>query len=154
MSLADDIAALRAQDRLAEVNALLPYADFLGIRSGFENGELITRLPFREDHVGNFTARIFHGGIVGALLEQAAFVHLLHHVGRNRLPKVINLSTNYLRPVAPIDVISSGAVVRQGARIANVRVRAWQTSWDEPVATADVHFLLPKPRAPISEDET
>ena len=146
MSLRDDIAALRGEDRLAEVNGIVPYANFLGIRSSFEAGELITRLPFREDHIGNYTARIFHGGIVGALMEQAAFVHLLHHVRRNQLPKVINLSTNYLRPVAPIDVVASGVIVRQGARIANVRVRAWQRSFDEPVATADVHFLLPKPK--------
>ncbi|MEK9751777.1 MAG: PaaI family thioesterase [Rhodospirillaceae bacterium] len=146
MSLAVDIAALRADGRVAEVNAILPYAHYLGIVSGFEGEELITRLPFREDHIGNFTARIFHGGIVGALMEQAAFVHLLHHVKRNQLPKVINLSANYLRPVAPRDVIASGVIVRQGARVANVRVRAWQQSFDEPVATADVHFLLPKPK--------
>ena len=145
MSLADDIAGLRADGRLHEVNGILPYADFLGVRSALEDGEVITRLPFREDHIGNYTARIFHGGIVGALMEQAAFVHLLHHVRRDQLPKVINISANYLRPVAPKDVAASGVIVRQGARIANVRVRAWQTDWDQPVATADVHFLLPKP---------
>ncbi len=146
MSLANDIARLRAEDRLTEVNAIVPYAAFLGIHSAFEAGELITRLPFREDHIGNYTARIFHGGIVGAMMEQAAFVHLLHHVRRNQLPKVINLSTNYLRPVAPRDIIANGVIVRQGARIANVRVRAWQESPDQPVATADVHFLLPIPK--------
>jgi uncharacterized protein (TIGR00369 family) len=146
MSLAEDIASLRADGRLAEVNALFPYARFLGIVSGFEGEELVTRLPFREDHIGNFAARIFHGGIVGAMLEQAAFVHLLHHVRRNQLPKVINISTNYLRPVAPKDVFASCVIVRQGMRIANVRVRAWQNDRDEPVATADVHLLLPKPK--------
>lgn len=144
MNLADTIAGLRAEGRLTQVNGLVPYADFLGVVSDFDGDNLITRLPFREDHIGNFTARIFHGGIVGALMEQAAFIHLLHHVNRDQLPKVINISANYLRPVAPKDVIAAGMVVRQGARIANVRVRAWQKTWDDPVATADVHFLLPR----------
>ncbi len=35
-------------------------------------------------------------------------------------------------------------IIRQGMRVANVRVRAWQTTWNDPVATADLHFLLPK----------
>ena len=77
-------------------------------------------------------------------MEQAAFVHLLHHVKHDGLPKVVNISANYLRPVAPREVIAGGIIVRQGARIANVRVRAWQSAWQTPVATADVHFLLPQ----------
>ena len=144
MSLTDDIAKLRSEDRLTEVTGLIPYADFIGVESRWIDEQLITRLPFREDLIGNFTARIFHGGVVGALMEQAAFVHLVHHVRRDQLPKIINISANYLRPVGPKDVIASGMIVRQGTRIANVRVRAWQKSLDEPVATADVHFLLPK----------
>jgi len=146
MSLADDIAKLRAEERLTEVIDLIPYARFIGVQAYWEDGELLARLPYRDDHIGNYTANIFHGGLIGALMEHTAFMHLLYHVERNRLPKIVNISANYLRPVAPTDVIASGAIVRQGARVANVRVRAWQKTWDDPVATCDVHFLLPKPR--------
>ena len=144
MTFAQNITKLRNQERLVEVNKLIPYANFIGAKSGWKDGKLITRLPFRESHIGNFTARIFHGGLVGALMEQAAFVHLLHHIKRNELPKIVNISTNYLRPVAPKEVIAGGLIVRQGARIANVRVRAWQNARGNPVATANVHFLLPQ----------
>ena len=144
MTLVYDIAELRNKERLIEVNHLIPYANFIGAKSEWKDGKLITRLPFRESHIGNFTARIFHGGLIGALMEQAAFVHLLHHIKRNELPKIVNISANYLRPVAPKEVIAGGIIVRQGARIANVRVRAWQSVRQNLVATADVHFLLPK----------
>ena len=144
MTFAQNITELRVQDRLVEVNNLIPYANFIGAKSEWKDGKLVTRLPFRESHIGNFTARIFHGGLVGALMEQAAFVHLLHHIKRNELPKIVNISTNYLRPVTPKEVIAGGIIVRQGARIANVRVRAWQSARQNPVATADVHFLLPQ----------
>ena len=144
MPLVYDIAELRNKERLIEVNNLIPYANFIGAESEWKDGKLITRLPFRESHIGNFTARIFHGGLIGALMEQAAFVHLLHHIKRNELPKVVNISANYLRPVAPKEVRAGGIIVRQGVRIANVRVRAWQSKWQDPVATADVHFLLPQ----------
>ena len=144
MTFARNITELRIKERLVEVNNLIPYATFIGAKSEWKGGKLITRLPFRESHIGNFTARIFHGGLVGALMEQAAFVHLLHHIKRNELPKIVNISANYLRPVAPKEVIAGGIIVRQGARIANVRVRAWQSVRQNLVATADVHFLLPK----------
>lgn len=144
MSLKDDIAKLRDEGRLTEVVGLVPYATFMGVQSYWEGEQLIARLPYRDDHIGNFTANIFHGGLIGALLEHTAFMHLLHHVRRNHLPKIVNISANYLRPVAPQDVLANGLIVRQGARVANVRVRAWQKAWDDPVATADVHFLLPK----------
>ena len=144
MSLQESVAQLRSDDRLHAVNRIVPYADFIGVKSGWENGKLITRLPFREDHIGNYTARIFHGGLIGALMEQTAFVLLLHHIKRDQLPKVVNISANYLRPVAPTEVIAGGMIIRQGMRVANVRVRAWQTTWNDPVATADLHFLLPK----------
>ncbi|MAH84459.1 MAG: hypothetical protein CBB68_09030 [Rhodospirillaceae bacterium TMED8] len=146
LPLSKVINILRDEDRLTDINGLVPYADFLGVVSAFEGGELVSRLPFREDMIGNYTTRIFHGGVLGALMEQAAYVHLLHDLKRLRLPKVINISINYLRPVVPEDVLAGCITVRQGARIANVRVRSWQTSWNEPVGTADVHFLLPKIR--------
>ena len=144
MKLAQNITELRIKKRLVEVNNLIPYANFIGAKSEWKDGKLVTRLPFRESHIGNFTARIFHGGLIGALMEQAAFVHLIHHINRNELPKIVNISTNYLRPVAPKEVIAGGVIVRQGARIANVRVRAWQSAQQNLVATADVHFLLPQ----------
>ncbi len=98
MSFQESVAQLRSDDRLHEVNRIVPYADFIGVKSGWENGKLITRLPFREDHIGNYTARIFHGGLIGAFMEQTAFVLLLHHIKRDQLPKVVNISANYLRP--------------------------------------------------------
>ena len=150
MTFVEQVAELRAEGRVAEINGLVPYADFLGVESYVEDGQIITALRFHEELIGNYTARIFHGGAVGALLEQAAFVHLLDQGRQEKLPKVINISANYLRPVAPADVLASGVIVRQGARIANVRVRAWQKTWDDPVATADVHFLLSKRSEPAA----
>jgi acyl-coenzyme A thioesterase PaaI-like protein len=38
--------------------------------------------------------------------------------------------------------MARGTVVKQGRRVANVRVEAWQGDPDRPVAAAHAHFIL------------
>ncbi|MSP52245.1 MAG: PaaI family thioesterase, partial [Alphaproteobacteria bacterium] len=58
------------------------------------------------------------------------------------IPKTINMSIDYLRPGRPLDTFARGSVTKQGRRIVNVRVEAWQDAPDRPIAAANAHFLL------------
>lgn len=136
------IAALKAQGNVPGINHLIPYAATLGIESYFDDSGLITVLRFREANIGNTVLRAIHGGVVGALLEHAAIIHLIHEVDITAVPKVINVSVDYLRPALAADTFAQGVVIKQGKRVANVRVQAWQDRPDRPVAAAHAHFLL------------
>jgi acyl-coenzyme A thioesterase PaaI-like protein len=58
------------------------------------------------------------------------------------LPKTITLTIDYLRSGAAVDTYARGVVTRQGRRVTNVRMEAWQTDRNTPVATAHAVFLV------------
>jgi acyl-coenzyme A thioesterase PaaI-like protein len=80
--------------------------------------------------------------VVGAFLETAAIFQLLWQRETASVPKTINITVDYLRPAGPQDTWAKAVVTKQGRRIANVAVEAWQSQRDKPIASANCHFLL------------
>lgn len=136
------ITALKAEGNIAAINELVPYAGTIGLEAYIDDRGLVSVLRFRETNIGNYLVRAVHGGVVGALLEHAAILHLIAETDTVVIPKIINLSIDYLRPCVATDTFARGRVVRQGRRVANVRVEAWQQSPEKTVAAAHAHFLL------------
>ena len=60
------------------------------------------------------------------------------------LSKPIGVNIDYLRRGKPIETFARADIFKEGSRVANVRVRAWQDNIDEPIAALSGHFLLPK----------
>jgi uncharacterized protein (TIGR00369 family) len=136
------IAELRRTGDISAVNDLIPYARTIGLEATRDERGLITVLRFREHNIGNYVVRAIHGGVVGALLEHTAILHLLLDTDIEVMPKIVNLSVDYLRPCRAADTFARGSIIRQGRKVANVRAEAWQESPDRPVAAAHAHFLL------------
>lgn len=133
--------AKRAGDYQAFMDAI-PYARFLGLSGAMVGDELITTMHFGDHLIGNPTLPALHGGTLGALLESAAIFELLWRAETIVLPKTITLTVDYLRSGAPVDTHARGIVTRQGRRVTNVRMEAWQTDRATPVATAHAVFLV------------
>ncbi len=143
MTLFDRIQALKAAGDPAGVSALIPYTGFVGLGCERDDDGLFCRLAARPSNMGNTVIGAVHGGVVGALLEHTAVMQLLWESELERLPKIVNLSVDYLRPaLCARDLLARGWVVKQGRRVANVRVEAWQEDAARPVAAAHAHFIL------------
>jgi len=136
------IAALKDAGDIVDINTLIPYAETVGLESFVDEKGLITVLRFRESNIGNYGIRAIHGGVVGALLEHAGILQLLAETDAAVVPKIVNLSVDYLRPCLAADTFARGTVIKQGRRVANVRVVAWQDTPEKPVAAAHAHFLF------------
>jgi len=54
------------------------------------------------------------------------------------------INIDYLRRGNPVVTYARAVIFKEGSRVANVRVRAWQSSRDEPIAALSGHFLVPK----------
>lgn len=137
---------LRAQDRVNDLAALIdhiPYARFIGLTVHQLGDEVITELPPSAHLTGNPNLPAVHGGVVGAVLEMTAILQLIHDTECARLPKTVDVSFNYLRPVRS-DTVTYGraTVTRQGRRVANVRCELWQNERDRVVANSHGHFVL------------
>lgn len=123
--------------------AQIPYTGFVGLEVTVQGGSVVSVLRARDTNIGNTQIPAVHGGVVGALMEHAAIMELFHKVDAAHPPKTINISIDYLRPcLGGRDTFAVANVVKQGRRIANVRVQAYQDGPDRPVAAAHAHFLL------------
>lgn len=128
---------------VAGLFAAFPYAQFVGLEGRLDDqGKLITVLAEKPSNVGNTVHQNIHGGVIAGLLEHSAMMSLIWEGRLDRMPKVINLSVDYLRPCRLADTYARAEVIRQGRRVANVRVTAWQVDPVKPVATAHSHCLL------------
>jgi uncharacterized protein (TIGR00369 family) len=133
--------AKRAGDPQRLLDAV-PYSKFLGLHAELQGDELITTMRYASHLIGNPALPALHGGTLGALLESAAVFELLFRSETVVLPKTITLTVDYLRSGAPVDTHARGVVTRQGRRITNVRMEAWQVDRGKLVATAHAVFLV------------
>lgn len=133
---------LKEHHRFHEINYLIPYAGFVGLEVVVKSVGVTTILRKRESNIGNPQLRAVHGGVVGAALEHAAIVELCYSIDLETLPRVINITINYLRPVLVEDLHIDAHIVRQGKRIANMHITAWQQDLNKLVASAHANFKL------------
>jgi len=142
MTLIERMTAAKASQDYQGLIDLVPYASFLGLTAAMAGDELITTMRFADHLIGNPALPALHGGTLGALLESAAIFELLWRAETAVLPKTITLTVDYLRSGAPVDTHARSIVTRQGRRITNVRMEAWQADRNAPVATAHAIFLV------------
>lgn len=132
----------RDEGDLAALAAAIPYAKWMGMAPENSTGELLTRMRYKPDLIGNTHLPALHGGTIGALMEMAAIFHLLWELDNESLPKIVNITVDYLRSGRPVDTIAKATVTKQGRRVVNVSVEAWQEDRSRPVAAAQIHFLV------------
>lgn len=120
----------------------VPYAKLIGMTVMNIGEELLFILPAKEHNIGNPVLPAIHGGCIGGFMENAAIFHVLANVETSRIPKVVDFSLDYLRPGRFRDTYASCEVVRQGRKVVNVAIQAWQTTHREPIAIARMHLLL------------
>ncbi|MFW5926105.1 MAG: PaaI family thioesterase [Myxococcota bacterium] len=144
-TLLERLQTARETGDFAPVLEAVPYAQFLGIEVDTTGGLLTGKLCYTEHLIGNATIPALHGGTIGALLESTAIFKLLWESDTFQVPKTINITVEYLRSGKAMDTYARGEITRQGRRVANVRVMAWQEDPEKPIASANAHFLLTPP---------
>ncbi|MCQ4256476.1 PaaI family thioesterase [Stutzerimonas stutzeri] len=148
MSVLDLDAMVRDAHASNNYDVLLqtvPYARLIGIECLRLGDDMVFRLPKNQDNIGNPTLPAIHGGVIAGFMEHAAMLHLLMFMGAPHLPKIIDFSIDYLRAGLYRDTFAACQVWRQGRRVANVSITAWQTNQAEPIATARCHFKVNEP---------
>lgn len=123
----------------------IPYARWLGLSVETRGAELVCTMRFDPKLIGNYTIPALHGGTLGGLLESTAVFALFHAREAVVLPKIINVTVDYLRSARAVDTFATGVITRQGRRVTSVRATAWQDDRERPVAAANAHFLVEAP---------
>jgi acyl-coenzyme A thioesterase PaaI-like protein len=145
--LHDVLSAARASGDWNPLLAWMPYAQFLNMRIQIEGDQFRSALPFHDKLIGNPQLPALHGGAIGGFLECTGMFYLLWHMESSELPKIIDFSIEFLRTGRAEATHASVVMVKQGQRVANVRVQAWQSDADKPIAIGHGNFML-KPGPP------
>ncbi|OYX31161.1 MAG: thioesterase [Caulobacterales bacterium 32-69-10] len=127
---------------LKAVLARIPYARFLGVEAELHGDEMTAILPFSQHLIGNPSPAAIHGGVLGALMEITALAQLSITHGHARMPRVVDVTVQYLRSGKPLTTYARARIIRAGRRIANVHVECWQAERANPIASLHGHFLL------------
>ena len=141
--LLERLAEVRKSGDVAKIAEAIPYARWMRIAPENGTGELLTRMRYHDDLVGNTFLPAIHGGMTGAFLETAAIVGVTRELG-GALPKPIGLTVNYLRSGRALDSYAKVSIVKQGRRVVAFEAQAWQDDPAKPIASAFGHFMLRK----------
>ncbi len=120
----------------------VPYAKWIGLQCERFGDDLIFRLPKKEENLGNPILPAIHGGVIGGFMEMSAAIYLMMSQDTFRMPRIVDFSLDYLRAGLNRETYAECRLTRQGNRVANVMITAWQKSRSQPIATARAHFLL------------
>ncbi len=120
----------------------IPYAGFIGLTAQSIGDEVLFRMEPLESNTGNPLLPALHGGVIAGFMETAATLNLMVCLNLQQVPKVIDLTIDYLRSGKLKPTYATCMLNRQGRRVSNVQVSAWQKDRETPIATARVHFLL------------
>ncbi|KEQ13105.1 PaaI family thioesterase [Endozoicomonas numazuensis] len=132
----------RSTSDYSRLTGLLPYARKIGMHCQSLGDDALFVLPENKENTGNPVLPALHGGVLGGFMEMSAAIHLMLFMDEPRIPKIVDFSIDYLRSSRIQDVFAECKVVRQGSRIANVSITAWQSRRETPVATARGNFRL------------
>ncbi len=140
--LLDLVKRAREENDPGLLTDAIPYTRWMGIRVTENNGVFRGMMRFRDELIGNPVLPALHGGTTGALLEATGIFNLLWKAETVLLPKTINITIDYLRSARPVDMFAKAIIVKQGRRVASVRMEAWQEDPASPIAAANAHFLI------------
>ncbi|MBD3895925.1 PaaI family thioesterase [Halomonas sp. ML-15] len=139
------LAHTRERGDLEAWLSLVPYARRIGVSAEIDEQGVLFHLAPQQGNVGNVLLPALHGGVVAAFMETAAALDLMLATREPRLPKTIDFSIDYLQAARLAPTQARCRLLREGKRMANVQVTAWQQSESQPVATARLHFALSDP---------
>ncbi|MGC8121872.1 PaaI family thioesterase [Marinobacter sp. VGCF2001] len=140
-----DAEILRHTRETGDFNRMMesiPYASWIGLQCERFGDDLIFRLPKKEENLGNPILPAIHGGVIGGFMEMSAAIYLIMSQDTLRMPRIVDFSLDYLRAGLNRETYAECHLTRQGNRVANVMISAWQKSRSQPIATARAHFLL------------
>jgi acyl-coenzyme A thioesterase PaaI-like protein len=141
-SVASAVRRAKEAGDLPGLVASIPYFRFLGFTADVSSGDLVGKLAYADTLIGNAALPALHGGTIGALLESTAMLMALWESETMMLPKIVTLTVDFLRSGRPVDTFAQGVFAKQGRRIVNVAVEAWQEERARPIARAQAIFLV------------
>jgi uncharacterized protein (TIGR00369 family) len=132
------------EESLAErIMSLSPQSRALGLQLVSTAPEVVLRIPYRSDLVGEPDTGVLAGGVVTTLLDMACGWATVAALETPTSIATLDLRIDYMRPAEPgRDILASARCYKLTRSIAFVRALAYDQSPEDPVAAAQAAFML------------
>jgi uncharacterized protein (TIGR00369 family) len=132
------------REHKAQILGAVPHAVALGLElDDLGDGMAMGHVDWREDLVGDPESGVIAGGVITAFLDNLCGVAVMTTQSRVTSTATLDLRIDYMKPAAPrMRILARAEVYRVTRSVAFVRGLAWQTSDDDPIASATAAFML------------
>jgi uncharacterized protein (TIGR00369 family) len=125
---------------------LSPHAEAIGLELVHrDEHSCLIRLPYADHLVGDPDTGVIHGGVITALLDNAAGLSV-RRPDEQLVIATLDLRIDYMGPATPGEHLFAEAVCyKRTTNVAFVRASAYHENADAPVATCVATFMLGTP---------
>ena len=118
------------------IEELVPIHKFLGVELlEIRQGYVKVKVPFREEVIGDFMRRRWHGGIIATIMDSVGGIAGgTYATSPKDKIATIDLRVDYLKPAEASAIIVEGEIVRLGKTILVTRMKAYQENNDELIS--------------------
>jgi uncharacterized protein (TIGR00369 family) len=121
-----------------------PQARALGLEIvSIRRGEVISRVPYSPQLVGDPDTGVIAGGVVTTLLDHSCGQSIMATLEEFTPIATLDLRIDYMRPAEPgLDIFCHAHCYKLSRSVAFVRAQAYDRDQNDPVATAQAAFML------------
>ena len=107
----------------------MPANKYLGLKIlELREGSAKIHIPFKEEFIGDFMQKRWHGGIQASIADSAAgIVALTSMQSFNDKVNTIDIRVDYLHGSEPKDLFAEAEIIKDGKRIIKVDVKLYHT---------------------------
>ncbi|MEE4259923.1 MAG: PaaI family thioesterase [Bacteroidales bacterium] len=129
---------MKTEEKLIKttIEELIPIHKFLGVELlEIRKGYAKVKVPFREEVIGDFRRRRWHGGIIATIMDSVGGIAGgTYFTSLKDKMVTIDLRIDYLKPAEASTIIVEGEIVRLGKTILVTRMKAYQENDDELIS--------------------
>lgn len=109
----------------------------------------VLKVPYDDALIGNPVTRVIHGGVITSLIDSACGMAIFTALPRMEPIATLDLRIDYMKPAVPgQDLYARSECYKLTRRVAFCRATAYQSDFDDPVATSVAAFMRHSSRPP------
>jgi uncharacterized protein (TIGR00369 family) len=126
-----------------EIPVITPQARALGVEVVSVDPDIVLKIPYREDLVGDPETGVIAGGVVTTLLDHTCARAVDKALTEPTSIATLDLRIDYMRPARPgMAIFATARCYKTTRSVAFVRAVAYDEDPSDPVAAAQAAFML------------
>lgn len=130
------------REKTEHIQSLVPYLKHLGFEIGYQEQNLVFRLPFSDKLIGNTKVPAIHGGVIGCFSQESMRVFSYLKLELPHLPRLVDFSLDYLLMAKSEAMYAQVNFIKTGKRISALDCKIWQEDFSKLIISSRANILM------------